>query len=50
MNKVKRLILWTALILGTGVALALTSCAGLKVSIESELDTGTGLMNFLNGE
>ncbi len=44
----KRLILLGALTVGAAVALALTSCAGLKVSIESELDTGTGLMNFLN--
>ena len=43
----KRLILWGALILGTGLALALTSCAGLKVSIESELDANAGgLLNL----
>ena len=43
----KRLILWSALILGTGLALALTSCAGLKVSIESELDANAGgLLNL----
>lgn len=43
----KRLILWSALLLGTGLALALTSCAGLKVSIESELDANAGgLLNL----
>jgi len=43
----KRLILWSALVLGTGLALALTSCAGLKVSIESELDANAGgLLNL----
>ncbi len=44
----KRLILWGALIVGTGVALALTSCAGLKVSLETELDANAGgLLNLL---
>tara|TARA_R100000664_G_C2691382_1_gene95358 strand:- start:385 stop:525 length:141 start_codon:yes stop_codon:yes gene_type:complete len=43
----KRLILWGALVVGTGLVLALTSCAGLKVSIESELDANAGgLLNL----
>tara|TARA_B100000287_G_scaffold189988_1_gene179465 strand:+ start:477 stop:722 length:246 start_codon:yes stop_codon:yes gene_type:complete len=43
----KRLILWGALIVGTGIALALTSCAGLKVSLETELDANAGgLLNL----
>ena len=48
MEGMKRLILWGALIVGTGVALALTSCAGLKVSLEPELDANAGgLLNLL---
>ena len=44
----KRLILWGALIVGSGVALALTSCAGLKVSLETDLDANAGgLLNLL---
>jgi len=43
----KRLILWTALVVGTGFALALTSCAGLKISVETELDANAGsLLNL----
>lgn len=46
----KQILLWTTLIVSTAAILALSSCAGLKVSIESELDAGTGLLDFLSGE
>ncbi len=43
----KRLIIWSGLVLGTGIVLSLTSCAGLKISVESELDASAGsLLNL----
>ena len=43
----KRLILWSGLVLATGLVLSLTSCAGLKISVESELDANAGsLLNL----
>ena len=35
-------ILWAALIVATGVTLALSSCAGFKVSLETEADVNAG--------
>ena len=43
----KRLILWSGLVLATGLVLSLTTCAGLKISVESELDANAGsLLNL----
>jgi hypothetical protein len=43
----KRLIVWASLVIATGVILSMTSCAGLKISVESELDANAGsLMNL----
>jgi hypothetical protein len=42
----KRLIDWGSLVVATGLILAMTSCAGLKISVESELDASAG--NLLN--
>ena len=43
----KRLIIWSGLVLATGIVLSLTSCAGLKISVEAELDANAGsLLNL----
>ena len=43
----KRLIDWGLLVVATGLVLAMTSCAGLKISVESELDANAGsLLNL----
>jgi len=43
----KKLVIWGLLVVGTGFALALTSCAGLKISVETELDANAGsLLNL----
>ena len=48
MSGMKRLIVWVSLVVATGLILAMTSCAGLKVSVETELDANTGgLLNLL---
>ena len=44
----KRMILWGALTVATGITLSLTSCAGLKVKVETELDASAGLNEVLN--
>lgn len=45
----KRLVIWSALVLGTGLVLSMTSCAGLKISVESELDANAGtLLNLFD--
>ena len=44
----KRMILWGTLVIGTGIALSLTSCAGLKVKVETELDASAGVNEVLN--
>ena len=42
------MILWGALIVATGVTLSLTSCAGLKVKVETELDANAGINEVFN--
>ena len=42
MMGMKKTILWAALIVATGVTLSLTSCAGFKVSLETEADVNAG--------
>ena len=44
----KRMILWVALTVATGVTLSLTSCAGLKVKVETELDANAGINEVFN--
>ena len=44
----KRIILWGALTVATGVTLSLTSCAGLKVKVETELDANAGINEVFN--
>ena len=44
----KRMILWGALTVATGVTLSLTSCAGLKVKLETELDANAGINEVFN--
>jgi len=49
MGLMKRIILWTGLALGIALALTMTSCAGLKVNFETELDANAGnLLNLFN--
>ena len=44
----KKLLVWASLVAAAGVVLTMTSCAGLKVSLETELDANTNsLLNFL---
>tara|TARA_R100001163_G_C5025478_1_gene167151 strand:- start:342 stop:491 length:150 start_codon:yes stop_codon:yes gene_type:complete len=48
MALMKKLIVWASLVAAAGVVLTMTSCAGLKVSLETELDANTNsLLNFL---
>ena len=42
------MILWGALTVATGVTLSLTSCAGLKIKVETELDASAGINEVLN--
>ena len=43
----KKIFVWGLLVIGTGIVLSLTSCAGLKISVESELDANAGsLLNL----
>ena len=44
----KRMILWAAVVIGTGIALSLTSCAGLKVKLETEVDANAGINEVFN--
>lgn len=44
----KRMILWGALTVATGVTLSLTSCAGLKVKLETEVDANAGINEVFN--
>ena len=48
MVSMKRMILWGALTVATGVTLSLTSCAGLKVKVETELDANAGINEVFN--
>ena len=48
MALMKKLIVWASLVAAAGVVLTMTSCAGLKVSLETELDANSNsLLNFL---
>lgn len=48
MALMKKLLVWASLVAAAGVVLTMTSCAGLKVSLETELDANTNsLLNFL---
>ena len=45
----KKLVIFGLLVIGTGFVLSMTSCAGLKVSFETELDANAGnLLNLFN--
>jgi len=43
----KKIFVWGLLVIGTGFVLSMTSCAGLKISVETELDANAGsLLNL----
>ena len=47
-SSMKKYFAWGSLVVVTGLVLSMTSCAGLKVKVETELDANAGINEVLN--